>query len=54
MRCTSKAWLASTRREWLGGRYVSCAWDMEELMGKEEEIVGQDKLKLKMVFGILD
>lgn len=44
------AWLASERREWLGGRYVSCPWDMGELMSKEDEIVGQDKLKLKMAF----
>ncbi|KAK5704516.1 hypothetical protein LTR17_021824 [Elasticomyces elasticus] len=26
------AWLAAERREWLGGRYISCPWDMEELM----------------------
>jgi NAD(P)-dependent dehydrogenase (short-subunit alcohol dehydrogenase family) len=43
-------WLAAERREWLGGRYVSCSWDMEELMAMEEEIVRQDKLKLRMVF----
>lgn len=43
-------WLAAERREWLGGRYVSCAWDMEELVGMEEEIVREDKLKLRMVF----
>ncbi|POS70811.1 hypothetical protein DHEL01_v210797 [Diaporthe helianthi] len=44
------AWLAAERREWLGGRYVSCHWDMEELMGKKDEIVEGDKLKLKMDF----
>jgi short-subunit dehydrogenase len=44
------AWLAAEKREWLCGRYVSCLWDMEELMGKEREIVKGDKLKLKMVF----
>jgi NAD(P)-dependent dehydrogenase (short-subunit alcohol dehydrogenase family) len=43
-------WLASQRREWLSGRYVSCPWDMEELMAMEKEIVGQDKLKLRMAF----
>ncbi|KAH7085189.1 hypothetical protein BKA63DRAFT_13023 [Paraphoma chrysanthemicola] len=43
-------WLAAERREWLGGRYVSCPWDMEELMSREAEIVEGDKLKLKMVF----
>lgn len=44
------AWLAAARKEWLGGRYVSCAWDMEELVGMEEEIVREDKLKLRMAF----
>jgi NAD(P)-dependent dehydrogenase (short-subunit alcohol dehydrogenase family) len=44
------AWLAAERREWLGGRYVSCPWDMEELMSREKEIVEGDKLKLKMTF----
>lgn len=44
------AWLSTQRREWLGGRYVSCPWDMEELMSREKEIVEGDKLKLKMVF----
>jgi NAD(P)-dependent dehydrogenase (short-subunit alcohol dehydrogenase family) len=44
------AWLAAERREWLGGRYISCPWDMEELMERKDEIVGGDKLKLRMVF----
>lgn len=44
------AWLAAERREWLGGRYVSCPWDMEELLEKKDEIVEHDKLKLRMVF----
>jgi len=43
-------WLVSQRREWLSGRYVSCPWDMEELVAMEKEIVGQDKLKLRMMF----
>lgn len=43
-------WLASERRGWLGGRYVSCPWDMEELMSRREEIVEGDKLKLRMVY----
>ncbi|KAF5678560.1 3-oxoacyl-reductase [Fusarium denticulatum] len=42
------AWLASERRDWLGGRYVSCPWDMEELLAKKDEIVKEDKLKLRM------
>lgn len=43
-------WLAAERREWLGGRYVSCPWDMEELMEKKDEIVEEDKLKMRMAF----
>ncbi|KAH8079047.1 hypothetical protein HD553DRAFT_329998 [Filobasidium floriforme] len=43
-------WLASERRGWLGGRYVSCPWDMEELMSRREEIVEGDKLKVRMVY----
>ncbi|KAJ6038225.1 uncharacterized protein N7446_005038 [Penicillium canescens] len=44
------AWLAAERREWTGGRYISCPWDMEELMGREDEIVEGNKLKLSMDF----
>ncbi|EKG19808.1 Short-chain dehydrogenase/reductase SDR [Macrophomina phaseolina MS6] len=43
-------WLAAERREWLGGRYVSCTWDMEELMEQKDEIIEKDKLKIRMVF----
>ncbi|KAJ4354322.1 uncharacterized protein N0V89_006057 [Didymosphaeria variabile] len=44
------AWLAAERREWLGGTYVSCPWDMEELMKKKEDIIQKDMLKMRMVF----
>lgn len=44
-------WLASERREWLAGRYISATWDMEELMEREEEIVAGDKLKVRLVVG---
>ncbi|GIZ44032.1 hypothetical protein CKM354_000724100 [Cercospora kikuchii] len=44
------AWLAAERREWLGGRYISCPWDMEELMARKDEIVEGDKLKVRMQF----
>tara|TARA_R110002060_G_scaffold41190_3_gene52667 strand:+ start:439 stop:1392 length:954 start_codon:yes stop_codon:yes gene_type:complete len=44
------AWLAAERKEWLGGRYVSCPWDMEELMEKKDEIVEIDQLKVRMEF----
>lgn len=41
-------WLTKTRREWLSGRYVSVHWDVDELEGKKEEIVKEDKLKFRM------
>lgn len=44
------AWLAAERRLWLGGRYVSCPWDMEELVGRRGEVEEGDKLKVRMVF----
>ncbi|KAH6620582.1 hypothetical protein C7974DRAFT_316518 [Boeremia exigua] len=44
------AWLAAEPREWLAGRYVSCPWDMEELVEKKDEIVEKDLLKMRMVF----
>ena len=40
--------LVSERREWLRGRYISCTWDMLELSEKKEEIVREDKLKIKL------
>ncbi|KAI0179395.1 oxidoreductase-like protein, partial [Hypoxylon sp. FL1284] len=42
-------WLAAERREWLAGRYISCTWDMEELLGRKAEIVDGDKLKVRLV-----
>ena len=42
-------WLVNERREWLAGRYVSCTWDMEELLSKKDEIVQGDKLKARIV-----
>lgn len=42
------AWLGAERREWLGGRYVSANWDMEELSAKKEEIVKRDLLKVQL------
>ncbi|KAI9833899.1 MAG: hypothetical protein M1819_003408 [Sarea resinae] len=41
--------LTAGRRTWLAGRYVSCTWDMPELLSREQEIVEGDKLKVKMV-----
>lgn len=41
--------LTAEKREWLRGRYVSCTWDMPEFLGKQEDIVRDDKLKVKLV-----
>lgn len=40
-------WLSRERRAWLSGRYVSATWDMEELVGRREEIVQKDLLKFR-------
>lgn len=41
--------LTQEKRDWLAGRYVSCGWDMPELLSREKEIVEGDKLKMRMV-----
>ncbi|KIX92729.1 uncharacterized protein Z520_11581 [Fonsecaea multimorphosa CBS 102226] len=43
------AFLTSERREWLAGRYLSCTWDMEELLARQKEIEEGDKLKVRLV-----
>jgi hypothetical protein len=42
--------LTAKRRDWLAGRYISCTWDMPELLSREEEIVKEDKLLYRMKF----
>jgi hypothetical protein len=42
--------LTKEKRDWLGGRYINCTWDMPELMAQEEDIVKGDKLKVRLVF----
>ena len=42
--------LTQEKRDWLGGRYISCTWDMEEFLGKKDEIVEKDLLKFRMAF----
>jgi NAD(P)-dependent dehydrogenase (short-subunit alcohol dehydrogenase family) len=42
-------YLTQKKREWLRGRYVSCNWDMPELLAMQDEIVEKDKLKMRMV-----
>lgn len=43
-------WWTQQRQEWLAGRYVSVNWDVDEMMARKEEIVREDKLKMRMVF----
>ncbi|KAK4615339.1 Short chain dehydrogenase citE [Fulvia fulva] len=45
-------WLTAQRRDWLAGRYVSVAWDMEELEGKRSKIEGEDLLKVTLDVGM--
>lgn len=42
-------WLTKERRDWLAGRFISCTWDVDELLGKKDEIVKGDKLKARVV-----
>lgn len=42
-------WLVKERRGWLNGRYLSANWDVDELEGKKDAIVSEDKLKMRMV-----
>lgn len=41
-------WLASERRDWLNGRYVTSNWDLEELESKKSEIVEKDLFKFRV------
>lgn len=44
-------WLTAERREWLRDRYINSQWDMEEFLGKKDEIVKYDLLKMRMSVG---
>ncbi|MCJ1239655.1 hypothetical protein MMC14_007653 [Varicellaria rhodocarpa] len=43
-------WLTQEKRDWLAGRYVSCNWDMQELLERKDDIVARDLLKFRMSF----
>jgi len=43
-------WLTAGERRWLSGRYVNVTWDMVELEAQREEIVKEDRLKVKLRF----
>ncbi|KAG0645620.1 Citrinin synthesis mpl6 [Hyphodiscus hymeniophilus] len=42
--------LVAQKREWLAGRYISVTWDLPELYSREQEIVKEDKLVMRMRF----
>ncbi|KIJ46658.1 hypothetical protein M422DRAFT_226623 [Sphaerobolus stellatus SS14] len=44
----SLVWLSKEYRDWLGGRYVSCSWDLPELEAMKEEIVAKDQLRIRI------
>lgn len=46
----SIVFLISQRRDWIGGRYINCTWDLPELMSKEDDVVKGDKLKTRLVY----
>lgn len=47
----SLVWLSEGRKAWLNGRYVSCTWDMGELVAMRGEIEEGDLLKVRMDVG---
>jgi hypothetical protein len=42
-------WLTKGNKRWLNGRYLSAAWDVDELEAKKYEIIEGNKLKVRMV-----
>ncbi|KAH8884082.1 putative short-chain type dehydrogenase [Thozetella sp. PMI_491] len=42
------AYLSAEKRTWLAGRYVNCTWDIPELDAQKDNIVEEDKLKVKL------
>lgn len=42
-------WLTQEKKMWLNGRYVSANWDVEEIMARKDEIVEENKLKVRLV-----
>ncbi|KAF2718214.1 putative 2-(R)-hydroxypropyl-CoM dehydrogenase [Polychaeton citri CBS 116435] len=41
-------YLTATKRDFLTGRYVNATWDMPELITREQEVVADDTLKVKL------
>lgn len=41
-------WLSTEQADFLKGRYVSANWNVEELVERKEEIVGDNKLVIAL------
>lgn len=41
-------WLCQGRAKFLSGRFISVNWNVEDLLGRQEEIVKNDLLKLTL------
>ena len=46
----SIVYLTSRKRDWPGGRYINCKWDLPELMDQKDEVVNENKLKIRFVY----
>jgi hypothetical protein len=42
-------WFSKEARPWASGRFINCKWDVDELEAQKDSIVGEDKLKFRMV-----
>jgi hypothetical protein len=42
-------WFSKESRPWASGRFINCKWDVDELEAQKDSIVGEDKLKFRMV-----
>ena len=41
--------LTAEKRDWLAGRYLSCTWDMGQLLQRKDEIANSELLKIKLL-----
>ena len=46
---STAVWLSTEKARWLSGRYVNANWDMDELVGRKQEVEEKGLLKLDMV-----
>lgn len=45
----STVYLTREKRDWLGGRYIHCTWDMPQLIEMKDDIMKNDRLKVRLV-----